>query len=268
MIDRGAGNVLGVRVCAVDYEFAVMRIIECAQTGQRCTVSALAVHGVMTGALDSAHRYRLNHLDLVVPDGQPVRWALNLLHGSQLHDTVCGPVLTARLCEEAARQGAPVYFYGSTAETLEKLRDNLVRRFPGLRIAGLEPSRFRKLSEEERQEAAERIRSSKAGLLFVGLGCPRQEVFAYEMGQLLSMPILAVGAAFDYHAGLLKQTPPFLQRIGLMWLHRLVQEPRRLWRRYLVTNTQFVVLFLAQWLQLWKPSLERMAPPGADLRFG
>jgi UDP-N-acetyl-D-mannosaminuronic acid transferase (WecB/TagA/CpsF family) len=88
------------------------------------------------------------------------------------------------------------------------------------------------------------------------------------MGKLLPMPILAVGAAFDYHAGLLKNTPALLQRCGLTWLHRLVQEPRRLWRRYLVTNTQFVVLFFAQWLHLWKPDPERTAEPGADIRFG
>jgi exopolysaccharide biosynthesis WecB/TagA/CpsF family protein len=268
MIDRGTGNVLGVRVSAVDYEFAVSRIIACAQAGQRCTVSALAVHGVMTGALDNAHRYRLNHLDLVVPDGQPVRWALNLLDGARLTDRVCGPILTGMLCAEAARQGVSVYFYGSQPETLEKLRANLLERFPGLIIAGMEPSRFRTLNKEEQQEAAERVRDSKAGILFVGLGCPRQEVFAYEMGNLLSMPILAVGAAFDYHAGLLKETSPTLQRYGLMWLHRLVQEPRRLWRRYLITNTQFLVLLTAQGLHLWKPRLETAIPPSADIRFG
>jgi exopolysaccharide biosynthesis WecB/TagA/CpsF family protein len=172
------------------------------------------------------------------------------------------------VCEEATRQGVSVYFYGSTVETLEKLRAKLLDRFPGLIIAGAEPSRFRKLSEAEQLEAAERIRDSKAGILFAGLGCPRQEVFAYEMGNLLSMPILAVGAAFDYHAGLLKDTPPFLERLGLRWLHRLVQEPGRLWRRYLVTNTQSVVLFLAQWLHLWKPSLENTTVPTENIRFG
>jgi exopolysaccharide biosynthesis WecB/TagA/CpsF family protein len=268
MIDRGAGNLLGVRVSALDYEFAVSRIMECAQAGRRCTVSALAVHGVMTGALDRVHRYRLNHLDLVTPDGQPVRWALNLLHGFGLPDTVCGPRLTYLLCEEAARQGVSVYFYGTTGETLKKLRANLGEKIPGLVIAGMEPSRFRKLTAEEQREAAKRVRDSKAGILFVGLGCPRQEVFAYEMGKLLSMPILAVGAAFDYHAGLLKGTPPVLQRAGLMWLHRLAQEPRRLWRRYLVTNTQFVALFFAQWLHLWKPCVENTTQPGDDIRFG
>jgi exopolysaccharide biosynthesis WecB/TagA/CpsF family protein len=268
MIDHGAGNILGIRVCAVDYERALDKILECAQAGRRCTVSALAVHGVMTGARDSAHRYRLNHLDLVVPDGQPVRWALNLFHGARLRATVCGPVLTGKLCAEAARQGLPVYFYGSKADTLEKLRGRLLEKYPGLILAGMEPSRFRQLTEEEWPQTAARIRDSKAAILFVGLGCPRQEVFAYEMGKLLSMPILAVGAAFDYHAGLLRDTPQFLQRIGLMWLHRLLQEPRRLWRRYLFTNTQFVALFFAQWLHFWKPDLENATEPGDDLRFG
>jgi N-acetylglucosaminyldiphosphoundecaprenol N-acetyl-beta-D-mannosaminyltransferase len=268
MMDRGAGNILGVRVSAVDYEFAVSRIMDCARIGRRCAVSALAVHGVMTGALDSAHRYRLNHLDLVVPDGQPVLWALNLLHGARLPNTVSGPRLTVLLCEEAARQGVPVYFFGSTEKTLEKLLYNLRQRFPRLIVAGAEPSQFRKLTEGEQRNLAERIRNSKAGILFVGLGCPRQEIFAYEMGKLLPMSILAVGAAFDYHAGLLKHTPRFLQRMGLQWLHRLAQEPRRLWRRYLVTNSQFLALFFAQWLHLWRPDPERAAAPGADIRFG
>ncbi len=267
MIDRGARNILGVRVHAVDYEFAASSIIECAKAGRRCTTSALAVHGVITGALDSAHRFRLNHLDLVVPDGRPVCWALNLLHGAGLRDVVFGPKLTALVCDCAARQGVPVYFYGSTEETLAKLRTNLLDKFPGLIIAGMEPSRFRKLSEAEQIDAAARIRRSRAGLLFAGLGCPRQEVFAYEMGNLLSMPILAVGAAFDYHAGLLKDSPQCLERLGLRWLHRLIQEPRRLWRRYLVTNTQFVALFLAQWLHLWRPNVEQTIP-AENLRFG
>lgn len=268
MIDRGTGNILGVRVHAVDYECAVSRIIEAAKAGRRSTTSALAVHGLMTGALDSTHRYRLNHLDLVVPDGRPVCWALNLLYGAGLSDVVFGPTLTARVCAEAARESIPVYFYGSTAQTLEKLRANLVERFPGLKIAGSEPSKFRKLTEAEQLEAAERIRRSGAGILFAGLGCPRQEIFAYEMGNLLSMPILAVGAAFDYHAGLLKETPAFIERLGLRWLHRLAQEPKRLWRRYLVTNTQFVALFLAQWLNLWRPNPDSATPPGENLRFG
>lgn len=267
-MDGGAKNLLGVRMSAVDYGAATERILACAQARQRCTVSALAVHGLMTGALDSVHRYRLNHLDLVVPDGQPVRWGMNLIDGAGLREVVFGPKLTILVCEEAALQGVPVYFYGSTEETLELLVANLLKKFPSLIVAGAEPSKFRNLTEAEQIATAERIRASKAGILFAGLGCPRQEVFAYEMGNLLSMPILAVGAAFDYHAGLLKDSPRILERMGLRWLHRLAQEPRRLWRRYLVTNTQFVALFFAQWLHLWRPELESATQPGANIRFG
>jgi N-acetylglucosaminyldiphosphoundecaprenol N-acetyl-beta-D-mannosaminyltransferase len=268
MINLGAKNILGVRVSAIDYEFAVARIIESAKNGTRCTTSALAVHGVMTGALDRAHKYRLNHLDMVTPDGQPVRWALNLLHKVGLRDRVSGPHLTPLVCEAAAREGVSVYFYGSTDAVLERLRANLLGKCPGLLIAGSRPSRFRKLTGEEQEQVAEAIRASGAGILFVGLGCPRQEVFAYEMGKHLQMPILAVGAAFDLHAGYLKQTPQILQRMGLQWLHRLIQEPRRLWRRYLITNAQFIVLLCAQWLRLWKPDLEDTREPVADARFG
>ena len=151
---------------------------------------------------------------------------------------------------------------------LDALCTRLRELCPGLKIAGAEPSRFRLLTAQEQEETAERIRDSGAQILFAGLGCPRQEVFAYEMGEWLEMPILAVGAAFDYYAGLLKEPPEFLQRVGLQWLYRLVQEPGRLWRRYLFTNSQYVGLFFAQWLGLWKPKLEDVSKPGENVHFG
>jgi N-acetylglucosaminyldiphosphoundecaprenol N-acetyl-beta-D-mannosaminyltransferase len=268
MTDRGKRNLLGVAISAVDYKYVVAKIIEDALGGRRCTTTALAVHGVITGALDRAHRYRLNTFDLVTPDGQPVRWALNLLYGTNLHDRVYGPTMTLEVCKEAALQGIPVYFYGSNRRVLDQLCARLREICPGLKIAGTHPSEFRHLSAEEQTLAADRIRSSGAQILFVGLGCPRQEVFTYEMSKHLTMPMLAVGAAFDYHAGLLQEPPAVLQRAGLQWLYRLIQEPRRLWRRYLFTNSQFVGLFLAQWLRLWRPELNDCDPPLAEVRFG
>src|SRR5687767_2880451 len=116
------------------------------------SVSALAVHGVMTGVLDPEHRYRLNHLDLVVPDGQPVRWALNALHGARLRDRVYGPVLMLSVCEQAARENLSVYLYGSRASVLDTLSRRLVQRFPGLTVAGMRASRFRPLTTAEKQE--------------------------------------------------------------------------------------------------------------------
>jgi N-acetylglucosaminyldiphosphoundecaprenol N-acetyl-beta-D-mannosaminyltransferase len=268
MIDHGKRNLLGVAISAVDYEYAVAKIIDAAQVGRRCATTALAVHGVITGALDRAHRYRLNSFDLVTPDGQPVRWGLNLLYGTKLHDRVYGPTMTLKVCRDAALRSIPVYFYGSSRQVLDLLCVRLPELCAGLKIAGAHPSEFRVLSAEEQVVAAERISSSGAKILFVGLGCPRQEVFTYEMSQLLSMPVLAVGAAFDYHAGLLQEPPAVIQRYGLQWLYRLCQDPGRLWRRYLFTNSQFVGLFLAQWLRLWRPELQDCDPPLAEVRFG
>ena len=268
MIDHGKKNILGVAINALDYESAVERIISGAKAGRRCATTALAVHGLMTGALEQAHRHRLNSFDLVTPDGQPVRWALNLLYGTNLPDRVYGPNLTLQVCQEAARQGLSVYFYGSKTEVIEKLCERMQELCPGLKIVGAQPSEFRTLSAREQMAAVDRIRSSGAQILFVGLGCPRQEVFTYEMSQYLNMPVLAVGAAFDYHAGLLQQPPQFLQDAGLQWLYRLCQDPARLWRRYLYTNTQFVAMFLAQWFRVWRPSLEDTEVPLADVRFG
>jgi len=268
MIDKGKKNLLGVAISAVDYEYAVTRILADAKAGRRCATTALAVHGVITGALDPVHRYRLNTFDLVTPDGQPVRWALNLLHGTKLSDRVYGPKMTLLVCEKAAEQGIPIYLYGSKSEVLEKLRDRLQHLCPGLKIAGAQPSEFRLLRFEEQVLAADRIRDSGALILFVGLGCPRQEVFTYELSRYLNMPVLAVGAAFDYHSGLLSEPPEILQRLGLQWLYRLVQEPKRLWRRYLITNSQFVGLVLMQVFRIWRPKLDDVDPPVADVRFG
>ncbi len=268
MIDHGKKNLLGVAISAVDYEYAVTRILSDAKTGRRCATTALAVHGVITGALDRVHRYRLNTFDLVTPDGQPVRWALNLLHGTRLKDRVYGPKMTLMVCQQAALQTVPIYLYGSKPEVLEKLSERLKHLCPGLLIAGAHPSKFRLLTAEEQLRAAERIRESGARILFVGLGCPRQEVFTYELSRSLNMPVLAVGAAFDYHSGLLDEPPELLQRFGLQWLYRLAQEPGRLWRRYLITNSQFVALLLAQWLRIWRPKLSDVDPPVADVRFG
>jgi len=247
-------SILGVKVDATDYASVVQQVAMAASRGSRLTVSALAVHGVMTGVNDQRHRARLNRLDIVTPDGQPVRWALWLLHGVRLRDRVYGPTLTLQVCERAAREQLPVFFYGSRREVLDRLVSNLRERYPGLPVAGSEPSRFARIAEDEKHEIVARIKSTGAKIVFVGLGCPRQEVFAYEFGDALQMPVLAVGAAFDYHAGLLPEPPEWMQRVGLQWLFRLGQEPRRLWRRYLVTNTQYVVMLLAQVLRLWRPN--------------
>lgn len=206
---------------------------------QPFTVSALAVHGVMTGVDDAEHRHRLNAFDLIVPDGQPVRWMLNAAHRAGLQDRVYGPFLTMRVCEAAAQTGLPIFLFGSTAEVQARLRQNLLERYPGILLAGSQPSRFRTGTAEEIEADAAAIRASGARLTLCGLGCPRQEVWAYEMRERLGMPILAVGAAFDFLAGNLSMAPAWMQARGLEWLYRLWVEPRRLWRRYLILNPRY-----------------------------
>jgi N-acetylglucosaminyldiphosphoundecaprenol N-acetyl-beta-D-mannosaminyltransferase len=267
LIDKGKRNVIGVLVDAIDYEAAVARIISAARERRSMSVSSLAVHGVMTGVLDDAQRYRLNHLDLVTPDGQPVRWALNGLHNVGLTDRVYGPNLTLKLCEQAAAESLPIYIYGSSAQVLSALTRKLSERFPGLKIAGSQPSRFRQLTVEEKKDVVRAIADSGARMVFVGLGCPRQEVWVYEHRDLLPMPLIAVGAAFDFHAGTLAQAPERLQKAGLEWFFRLTREPRRLWRRYVLLNPHYLMLVFLQAARLKSFDTGATSAP-AELRYG
>jgi N-acetylglucosaminyldiphosphoundecaprenol N-acetyl-beta-D-mannosaminyltransferase len=252
MIDQGKRNVLGVEVNAIDYAAAVDKIMTAAREQKPLAVTALAVHGVMTGVQDKAHNARLNSFDLVTPDGQPVRWALNSLHHAELADRVYGPDLTMKVLEAAADEGLPVYLYGSTDATLERLIGKLHERLPALKIAGSEPSKFRAAKPGEPDEIAARIEASGARVVLVGLGCPRQEVFVYAMRPLVNAPMLAVGAAFDYHAGGLRKPPPWMQKRGLEWLWRLGLEPGRLWKRYLLLNPAYLARLGAQKSKLWR----------------
>lgn len=233
--------IAGVLVSATDYDGATEAVISAALQRRFLGVTALAVHGVMTGYDDPEHRYRLNHLDLVVPDGQPVRWALNHLHDAGLSDRVYGPNLLLHVCGAAATHGLPIFLYGSTEEVLEPLAQNLTRRFPGLEVAGTRASSFGTVDPEEQAVIAAEIAASGARICMVGLGCPRQEVFVFEHRSLLDMPLLALGAAFDFHAGSVPQAPPWMQARGLEWLFRLTREPRRLWRRYLILNPRYLL---------------------------
>ena len=268
MIDSGKHSVLGIGVNAIDYDAAVERVMLAAKNRQSMAVTALAVHGVMTGVKDRTHQYRLNNFDLVCPDGQPVRWALNWLHGCGLTDRVYGPELTLRLCQAAAHENVPLFLFGATEEMLERFADCLCKKFPGLTIAGRRASRFRTISAEERDNLAAEISGSGAGLCFVGLGCPRQEVFAYEMRGRLNMPLVAVGAAFAFHAGMLDQAPPWMQRRGLEWLYRVAKEPERLWKRYLTTNPAFLVRLALQKIGLLQARTDGGIEPSEEILFG
>ena len=268
MIDSGKHSVLGIDVDAVDYEAAVARILQAAKDRRPLSVTALAVHGVMTGVQDKRHQYRLNQFDLVCPDGQPVRWALNRIHGCRLAERVYGPELTLRLCQAAASEEVPVFLFGATDEMLQRFTSELTRKFPKLRIAGYRASRFRTISRQERDDLAVEINRSGAGLCFVGLGCPRQEIFAYEMRDYVSMPLVAVGAAFAFHAGVLAQAPQWMQRNGLEWAFRLSREPRRLWKRYMTTNPAFATLAALQKMGFYRGRTDTGIKPTDEVLLG
>jgi len=246
--------IFGVGVNPTTYDESVDAIITAAREQRSYAVTALATHGLMEAVRDHDFAGVLRQLDIVTPDGQPVRWALNRLHGASLVDRVYGPFLMLRLCAAASDQGVSVYLYGSTPHTCELLVAALKKRFPTLEIAGVFPDRFRDATASEDAEDVERIRSSGAGLVFVGRGCPRQERWVAAHRGRVPAAMIAVGAAFDYIAGTLAAPPAWMQNAGLEWLYRLRREPRRLWRRYLSTNSAFLWHFGGAVVKAWVQS--------------
>ena len=235
-------DLFSVQVSPTCYDEVVSSVLRAAREGRAGVVDLMPVHGLITAARDPEYRRRVNTFDIVAPDGQPVRWALNRFHHANLSDRVYGPELMLRLCAAAAESGVRVYLYGGTPAVLDKLKNSLLERYPRLVIAGAEAPPFRALSPEEDAAAVRRINACGAGIVFLGIGCPKQEVFAADHRARIQAVQVCVGAAFDFHAGQKKMAPPWMQRRGLEWLFRLWQEPGRLWRRYLVTNTIFSLL--------------------------
>lgn len=236
----GKLDLFGVGVSPTNYDDATAVILRAARQGRGGVVSCHAVHALVTASCDPSFTRQVNTFEMITPDGQPVRWALNMFRGAGLRDRVYGPQLMLSLCRGAAEQGIPIYLYGGGPGVAEQLEDRLTKMFPGLKVAGKESPPFRPLTTEEDEATIDRINSSGAGLVFIGLGFPKQDHFAYQHRTRLKGIQLCVGAAFDFHAGIKKSAPPWMQRCGLEWLYRLLQEPGRLWRRYLVTNSIFL----------------------------
>jgi N-acetylglucosaminyldiphosphoundecaprenol N-acetyl-beta-D-mannosaminyltransferase len=239
-------SVLGIQVSRTTYAETSDIVLRAAASGTPLTVSALAVHGLMTGVLDSTFGRTLNEFDILTPDGQPLRWALNIFGAPRLRDRVYGPTLMLHICERAAREGIGVFLFGSRQEVIDRLAANLQRRFPKLAISGRQADRFRAATPDEDAGDMRRIGDSGAGIVFCGRGCPRQERWCHEHRGRIPGALVAVGAAFDFHAGTLLQAPDWMQRAGLEWLFRLSREPRRLWRRYLLLNPLFLLGVLSQ----------------------
>lgn len=236
-------NLFGIDYAIVDYDFASDVIIEHALHHESFGVSALAVHGLVTTVRDKAIGAQVRKINMVVADGQPVRWALNSLYQVGMADRVYGPTLTLHVLNKASARSLNVYLYGSTVETLASFSAFIKENYPGINLCGIHPDRFRDATPEEDRADIEKINQAQSHIVLVGRGCPRQEVWVADHLEKINAAMLAVGAAFDFHAGTLKQAPKLMQDNGMEWFYRLIKEPGRLWKRYLMTNSYFIYLF-------------------------
>jgi N-acetylglucosaminyldiphosphoundecaprenol N-acetyl-beta-D-mannosaminyltransferase len=249
--------VLGVPLALTDYERTLDWIDAAVAARERAYVCVAATHTVMAAHDDPELRAAVLGSSFTVPDGQPLVWALRML-GHELPDRVYGPTLMDAACARAARTGQRFYLYGGrNPGALAQLARTLRLRHPGLQIVGGHVPPFRPLTETEEQAVVADIERCRADVVWVGIGVPKQEKWMARMRPRLSTPVLVgVGAAFDFHAGLIPQAPDWMQRLGLEWVFRLAQEPRRLWRRYLRYNPRFVTGFARQYAR------SRLSRPG------
>ena len=244
---HGRLPVLAVAIDRLDLAQTVQRIAALADAGNGGHVCLCYAHSAVTAASDASLARALATAALVAPDGASVACLMRWL-GAADQRRVAGPDLMWAYCEHAAARGEPIYLYGSTPATLAALQQRLRERWPKLRIAGAHSPPYRALSAAEQAEDVTRIQASGARTVWVGLGCPKQERWMAAHSPQLKAVLIGVGAAFDFHAGTLQRAPLWLQRLGLEWLHRLWQEPRRLGPRYVLTNSRFIVAAVGQLL--------------------
>ncbi|ESA38247.1 hypothetical protein N836_32990 [Leptolyngbya sp. Heron Island J] len=251
-------RILGIRIDGTSYQDVCDRISLWAHTKQSSYIVAANVHVVMTAYWNRAYRRVLNHAALVTPDGMPLVWGLRQL-GIARQGRVYGPDLMLAWCDRAAHEQLPIYLYGGTDVMLQHLVQNLQQQCPDLIIAGIHAPPFRPMTPAEDAADIERIHQSGAAVVFVGLGCPKQEEWMARQHGKLNAVMIGVGAAFSFHSGEVSQAPRWMMAWGLEWVYRLWQEPRRLWRRYMVNNTAFLILF---GLQLMNRAMRSILRPG------
>ena len=238
-------DVLGVGISITSIDDAVQTITSWIDQGERQYVCCTALDGVIRSQDDEAVRAAHNRSGLTVPDGMPMVWA-GRVAGAKRMGRVYGPDLMERLCERAGKRGWPCFLYGGQPGVSEELRVRLAARYPGLEIVGAYSPPFRPLSDDESRKVDGMINASGAKIVWVGISTPKQELWMAEHLDRLDPPmvLVGVGAAFDVHAGRMRRPPRWMGPLGLYWLFRLLQEPRRLWRRYLVGNLRFLAAII------------------------
>ena len=233
-------EILTAPINVIGWNDSVHQILSWASGRQSRYVCICNVHSVVTAQQDPGFRKVISEADMATPDGMPVVWMLRQL-GYSKQMRINGPDLLWKLCGLVHKSDISVYFYGGSDQTLQKLQTRLSEAFPNIRISGMKSPPYRMLSEEEAEADIRAINDSGAGIVFVCLGCPKQERWMEAHRGLINAVMIGVGAAFDYHAGTIRRAPVWMQNIGLEWFFRLMSEPRRLWKRYLITNTLFIV---------------------------
>jgi N-acetylglucosaminyldiphosphoundecaprenol N-acetyl-beta-D-mannosaminyltransferase len=238
-------DVLGVGISVTSIDDAVETIASWIEKGERQYVCCTPVDGVIRSQDDEAVRAAHNRSGLTVPDGMPMVWAGRFAGARQI-SRVYGPDLMERVCKLASERGWRSFLYGGAPGVPEELSDRLLERFPGLRIVGTHSPPYRALTGAESDEVTRMINSSGAELVWVGISTPKQELWMAEHIGRLDPPVvlIGVGAAFDVHSGRVRRPPKWMGPLGLYWLFRLLQEPRRLWRRYLVGNARFLAAII------------------------
>jgi N-acetylglucosaminyldiphosphoundecaprenol N-acetyl-beta-D-mannosaminyltransferase len=250
MLDyRERHDVIGAPIDAVYWGGAVATLLRWAAARESRYVCACNVHSVVTAQRDEALAAAVRGADMAVPDGAPVAWLMRK-SGVDAQQRVSGPDLMWRYFAAAALYREAIFLLGGAPETLALLRRRIEQTFPGLRIAGAHSPPFRPLSEEEDAAMVRMLNDSGATTVWVALGCPKQEVWMSEHRGRVRAVMVGVGAAFGFHAGVVRRAPAWMQRLSLEWLHRLLSEPRRLWKRYLTTNTIFILAAMRQ--LLWR----------------
>lgn len=245
-------TVLAVKISPKTYEQITAKILDWARSGESRSVFPANVHMLMVAYDDYDFRECLNQADCVTADGMPLVWIMRA-KGHTSQQRVYGPTLMLRVLEMAQKMDLPVGFLGSSPGVLEKLIKKMAENYPGLKINFTHSPPFRQLTEDEDALLVDQINKSCIRVLFVGLGCPKQEKWIASHRGKIPAVMIGVGAAFDFHAGVIPQSPPILQRIGFEWLFRLIHEPKRLWRRYLYNNPRFVFLAIADLLGFYRP---------------
>jgi N-acetylglucosaminyldiphosphoundecaprenol N-acetyl-beta-D-mannosaminyltransferase len=249
-------NVLGAGISVINLPAALAAIGDAVRARRKGYICVTGVHGVMEAQADATLRRILNQAFLCTPDGMPMVW-MGRLRGHREISRVYGPDLMLEVCAWSEKSGCRHFFFGGAPGVAEHLRDNLTKRFPNLQVVGCYTPPFRPLDAEEKKQLQEMVQAAPADILWVGLSTPKQEKFMAEfLPQLDVTLMIGVGAAFDFHAGYVRQAPRWMQRSGLEWLFRMACEPRRLGKRYLKNNPLFVLKIAGQLSGLKKYSLE------------